>query len=136
MAPTISRTRGEIVGTTAGFTVATDGTADARSSCSRRRERTAPGPASTSSRPTCPTARSGGGAAADRRHDAEFLVQVVDASGNVAVSNNKVSNFLASRLANNGNLAISLVPPTGVTAVNGWCPGQPIYRPGERRRRE
>ena len=125
--PTIVRTRGEIVGTTAGFTVDTDGTA--------RRAFVLYKAAGTngvwSSVDLVATNLADGskrwwGGGPIVGNDAEFFVQVLDASGNVAISNNKVSNFLASRLANNGGLGISLVPPTGVTAVNGWFPGQPV----------
>ena len=51
--------------------------------------------------------------------NAEFFVQVLDASGNVGVSNNKVSNFLASRLSSSGTRdqrrAAGRCHP-----VNGW----------------
>ena len=64
------------------------------------------------------------------------MVEAVDQSGNVALSNNKVSNFLANKLVNSGSLQVTLTPPAGVTPNNGWFAGQPVTAnvDGSRRR--
>jgi CSLREA domain-containing protein len=119
-APTIFRTRGEIVGGTAGFTVDTDGTAVrayvlykpvGSNGAWKGVDLTPVG------LPDGTLQWWGGGPI--NANDAEFFVQVLDASGNTAVSTNKVENFDASRVQNAG-LTITLVPPAGVTPVNGW----------------
>ena len=51
----------------------------------------------------------------------EFATQAVDQSGNVAVSNNKVENFLGSKLVSEGALSITLT--SGSAPVNGWYHG-------------
>ena len=51
----------------------------------------------------------------------EFASQAVDQSGNVAVSNNKVENFLGSKLVSEGALNITLT--SGSAPVNGWYHG-------------
>ena len=65
----------------------------------------------------------------------EFLVEAVDQSGNVALSNNKVSNFLATKLVNSGALHVTLTPPAGVTPNNGWYHRAAGHRHGHRARR-
>jgi CSLREA domain-containing protein len=126
LAPTILRSRGEIVGTTAGFTV--DTTADAARVFVLYKPVGANG--KWSGVDLVPTNTAGGkswwGGGPISADSAEFFVQAVDASGNVASSNNKVLNFLASRLNNNGALSISLQTPAGVTKTNGWYNGGPV----------
>ena len=51
----------------------------------------------------------------------EFATQAVDQSGNVAVSNNKVENFLGSKLVSAGAPSITLT--SGSAPVNGWYHG-------------
>ena len=112
--------QGEIVGTTAGFTVVTDGTARRvfvlyKTQGDERRVEGRRPRADEPARRNEPLV----GRRPDHRRRGRVLRPGVDASGNVAMSNNKVANFLASRLPSNG-LAITVVPPAGVTAVNGW----------------
>jgi hypothetical protein len=66
----------------------------------------------------------GGGAIASGTSQAEFLVQAVDANGNVGVSDNKVSNFLATPLVGVGNLNINL--SGGTPGANGWYLSGPV----------
>ena len=126
LAPTIFRSQGEIVGTTAGFTV--DTTTDAA------RVYVLYKPVGANGKWTgvdlvatnTPEGKRWWGGGPINADAAEFFVQVADASGNVTFSTNKVLNFLASRLNNNGALSISLQAPAGVTKSNGWYNGGPI----------
>jgi hypothetical protein len=123
-APSILRSRGEIVGGTAGFTVDTDGTAlrvvvlykpkgvdGAWKAIDLTPMNLADG------------SKQWWGGGPITGNDAEFFVQAVDQSGNVGFSTNKVSNFDALREPGSTNLAIAIQPVAGVTQANGWYNG-------------
>ncbi|HET9728663.1 MAG TPA: hypothetical protein VFR41_04535, partial [Acidimicrobiia bacterium] len=126
IAPTIFRSSGEIVGTTAGFTV--DTAADAVRVFVMYKALGANGKWTGVDLVATNTTEGkrwwGGGPI--NANTAEFFVQALDASGNRSLSNNKVLDFLANRLTNAGTLSISLVAPAGVNLTNGWYAGQPI----------
>jgi hypothetical protein len=125
--PTVLRSKGEIVNSSVGFTVVTDGTArrlvvlfkSQGSNGAWQQVDLTPTP-----QPDGTTQWWGGAATASDR--VEFSVEAVDASGNVSLSNNKVSNFLANKLVNSGALSVALSAPTGVTVNNGWFAGEPV----------
>ena len=126
-APTILRSAGEIVNGTVGFTIVTDSSArrlvvlfkSQGTNGAWQQVDLTPTP-----QPDGTTQWWGGAPAASAQ--VEFAVEAVDASGNVALSNNKVSNFLANKLVNSGALAVVLTAPGGVTQNNGWFSGQPV----------
>ena len=125
--PTILRSAGEIVNDTVGFTISTD--TSARRVVALFKSQGSNGAWQHVELTPTPnpdgTVKWWGGAPASSPH-VEFAVEAVDQSGNVALSNNKVSNFLANELVNSGTLQVTLTPPAGVTPVNGWFAGQPV----------
>src|SRR5205823_8569107 len=107
-APFIATNHGEIVGTTAGFTVVTDGTA--------RRVfvlyKTQGTDGAWKGIDLVPNPQADGsirwwGGGATTGNVVEFMTQAVDQSGNVALSNNKVENFLGTKLVNAGALNVT-----------------------------
>jgi CSLREA domain-containing protein len=125
-APSIVHTQGEVVNSTAGFTVDTD------SSAARVVVLYKPaGQTVWREVDLAPTAGGGiggstrwwgGGAMPAGATTAEFWVQAVDAAGNVGRSTDKVSGFEADTVQNQGSLAITV---TG-TASNGWYKSGPV----------
>jgi hypothetical protein len=122
--PSLLQSTGEIVGNTAGFTVHSDSTA-ARVFVLYKTLGVDGAWHGVDLNPTLLGDGSkqwwGGGPITGDA--AEFFVEAIDSYGNVAYSNNKVSNFDAVRVPHSSNLTISLQPAAGVTQSNGWYDG-------------
>ena len=118
-APTILRSSGEIVNGTAGFTVFTDGTAKRVLVLFKAQGSNG----DWKSAELTPTPQTDGsiqwwGGAPASTPNVEFAVEAVDGSGNVGLSNNKVSNFVANTLQNSGSsLSVAITPVAG---PSGW----------------
>ena len=122
-APFISTNQGEIIGSTAGFTVVTDDT-------TRRvfvLYKTQGDNGAWNGVDLVPGATIGGrttwwGGGPTNGTAVEFATQAVDGAGNVALSNNKVQNFLGTQVPTSGTgLTISLT--SGAAPANGWYHG-------------
>ena len=122
-APFIATNKGEIIGTTAGFTIVTDDTArrvfvlyktQGDNGAWKGIDLT-PGPAINGTITWWGGGPTNGTAV-------EFATQAVDESGNVAISNNKVENFLGAQVPTSGG-DLHIAPSSASTPVNGWYHG-------------
>jgi hypothetical protein len=71
---------------------------------------------------------SGAAPISDEDKDVEFIVQAVDASGNVGLSNNKIKNFAAERASNETQLRIEAKPPADFTASEPYYPSLTTFK--------